>query len=68
MTAILITANAEHECERFSICRKRILVGDRAVKATARRSNCGESYTTTVYYHEACYQERFESRMKRGRK
>ena len=68
MTAILITANAEHECERFSICKKRIQVGDRAIKATARRSSSGGSWTTTVYYHEACYQERFESRMKRGRK
>lgn len=68
MTAILFTATDEHDCERYSICRKKILVGDRAVKATARRSNSGGSWTTTVYYHEACYQERFESRMRRGRK
>jgi len=68
MTAILITATAEHECERHYICKKKIEVGDRAIKATVRRSNSGGSYTTTAYYHEACYQERFESRMKRGRK
>ncbi len=67
MNAIIITATAEHDCERFSICKKRILIGDSAIKATVRRSTCGESYTTTAYYHEACYQERFESRMKGGK-
>ncbi len=66
MNALLIVATAEHVCLKCRQTDKTIRVGDRAIKATVRISNCGESYSTTAYYHEACYQERFESRMKRG--
>jgi len=56
MTAIIITATAEHDCN-FKHCPKanKIIVGEKAVKTTGRRSTCGETYTTTVYYHEECY-------------
>lgn len=56
MTAILFTATGEHDCNS-SRCRKsnKIAVGERAVKTRGRRSNCGESYAVTVYYHEECY-------------
>ena len=53
---MLFTATAEHDCHKCRQADKTIRVGDRAIKATARRSNCGESYMTTVYYHEECYQ------------
>lgn len=59
MSAILFSATVEHECE-WKHCPKarKIAVGEKAVKATARRSNCGASYIVTVYYHEECYQSK----------
>ena len=57
MAAYLITAEAEHDCE-YRHCPKgrKIAAGEAAVKANARRSSCGGSYSETVYYHEDCYQ------------
>jgi len=59
MTATLFTATAEHDCN-FKHCPKanKIAVGEKGVKALARRSSCGGSYAVTVYYHEECYQSK----------
>lgn len=59
MSVTLFEATAEHECSKKNCPHgKKILVGDRAVKTTATRGNCGGSYRTTVYFHEDCWQSR----------
>lgn len=52
---ILITTTSPHTCRR---CKGEIKEGEKAIKTSSMSSSCSESFATTVYLHEKCWQPR----------
>ena len=59
MTAIIIeSVSEEHECARRACPKRKIGIGERAVKALARQKGCGDGVGLVArYYHPDCYRQ-----------
>jgi hypothetical protein len=56
MKGYLFVATSEHDCSgRYCSKDHKIKIGERAVKATVKKSNLHESFNATSYYHEECF-------------